>query len=110
MHIDTDHVAARCQPQLPLAGQEHLPGLMLLVADQGVLAVGAEPPVGAELASGTGQAVVSAGHARGTVISASVHEPDLQFCSLHQSIQRTKPVISNSIPRQCLYQTRLGRG
>ena len=36
---------------------------MLLPADQGVLAVGAEPPVGSGLASGAGQAVVAAGSA-----------------------------------------------
>ena len=36
---------------------------MLLAADQGVLAVGAEPPVGSGLASGAGQAVVAAGSA-----------------------------------------------
>jgi hypothetical protein len=33
---------------------------MLLAADQGVLAIGAEPPVGPGLASGAGQAVVAA--------------------------------------------------
>jgi hypothetical protein len=36
---------------------------MLLAADQGVLAVGAEAPVGSGLASGTGQGVVAAGPA-----------------------------------------------
>jgi hypothetical protein len=45
-HIDADHVAARREPQLALAGEQHVPGLVLLPADQGVLAVGTEPPVG----------------------------------------------------------------
>ena len=36
---------------------------MLLPADQGVLPVGAESPVGSGLASGAGQAVVAAGSA-----------------------------------------------
>jgi hypothetical protein len=36
---------------------------MLLKADQGVLAVGTEPSVGSGLASGAGEAVVSAGSA-----------------------------------------------
>jgi hypothetical protein len=39
-------VAARRQPQLALAGEQHVPGFMLLPAGQGVLAVGAEAPVG----------------------------------------------------------------
>jgi hypothetical protein len=63
MHIDPDHMTARRQPQLALAGEQHVPGLMLLLADQGVLAVRAKPPVGSWLASGAGQAVVSAGSA-----------------------------------------------
>jgi hypothetical protein len=62
-HIDTDHVAARREPQLALAGDKHLPSLMLLAADQSVLAVGAEPTVGSGLASGAGQVVVAAGSA-----------------------------------------------
>ena len=49
-----DHVAARCEPQLALAGEEHVPRLVLLPADQGVLAVGAEPSVGSRLPSGAG--------------------------------------------------------
>jgi hypothetical protein len=53
-------MAARREPQLALAGKEHIPGFMLLSADQGVLAVGAEPPVDSWLASGAGQAVVAA--------------------------------------------------
>jgi hypothetical protein len=32
----------------PWQAKQHLPGFMLLAADQGVLAVGAEPPVGPE--------------------------------------------------------------
>jgi hypothetical protein len=63
VHVDADHVAARHQPQLPLAGEQHLPGFMLLAADQGVLAIGAEPAVGSGLPSGAGQAVVPAGSA-----------------------------------------------
>ena len=40
------------EPQLALAGEQHLPGLVLLSADQGVLAVGAELSVGTVPASG----------------------------------------------------------
>ena len=36
---------------------------VLLLADQGVLAVGAEPPVGSGLTAGAGQVVVGAGPA-----------------------------------------------
>ena len=36
---------------------------MFLAADQGVLAVGAEPSVGSRFASGAGQVVVAAGSA-----------------------------------------------
>jgi hypothetical protein len=63
VHLDADHVAARRRPQLALAGEQHVPGLMLLAADQGVLAVGTESSVGSGLASGAGQAVVPAGPA-----------------------------------------------
>ena len=56
-------MAARREPQLALAGEQHVPGLVLLLADQGMLAVGAEPPVGSGLASGAGEAVVAAGSA-----------------------------------------------
>jgi hypothetical protein len=63
VHIDADHVAARREAQLALAGEQHDPGLMLLKADQGVLAVGAELPVGSGLASGAGQSGVAAGSA-----------------------------------------------
>jgi hypothetical protein len=42
IHIDADHMTARREPQLALAGKQHVPGLMLLAADQGVLAVGSE--------------------------------------------------------------------
>jgi hypothetical protein len=54
-------VPARREPQLTLAGEQRVPRLVFLPADQGVLAVGAEPPVGSALASGAGQAVVAAG-------------------------------------------------
>jgi hypothetical protein len=56
-------VAARRKPQLALAGEQHLPGLVLLAADQGVLAIGAAPSIGSGLAPGAGQVVVSAGSA-----------------------------------------------
>ena len=36
----SDHVAVRCEPQLALAGEQHVPGLVCLPADQSVLAVG----------------------------------------------------------------------
>ena len=45
VHVDPDHRAARREPQRALAGEQHVPGLMLLRSDQGVLAVGAEPSV-----------------------------------------------------------------
>ena len=63
MHVDANHVPARREPQLPLARKQHLPGFMLLLADQGVLAVRAEPPVGSRLSSGAGQVVFPAGFA-----------------------------------------------
>jgi hypothetical protein len=53
-------MTARRQPQLALARQQSLPGLVLLVADQGVLAVGAEPSVGSGLASGARQGTADA--------------------------------------------------
>jgi hypothetical protein len=62
-HVDPDHVSARREPQLALAREQHLPRLVLLPADQGVLAVGAEPAVGSGLAAGAGQAAVAAGSA-----------------------------------------------
>jgi hypothetical protein len=62
-HVDPDHMPARREPQLALARQQNFPSLVLLAADQGVLAVGAEPPVGSRFASGAGQAVVAAGFA-----------------------------------------------
>ena len=61
LQVDPDHVTARGEPQLALAGKQHLPGFMLLSADQGVRAVGAGPAVGATLAPGAGQVVVAAG-------------------------------------------------
>ena len=54
IHIDADHVSTLREAQLALAGEQDVPGLVLLQADQGVLAVGAEPAVGAGLASGAG--------------------------------------------------------
>jgi hypothetical protein len=60
-HVDPNHVPAWRQPQLTLAGEKHFPSFVLLPADQGVLAIGTEPPVGPRLAPGTGKAVVSAG-------------------------------------------------
>ena len=63
VHIDTDDVPSWSQPELSLARQQDAPGLVLLPADQGVLAVGAEPAIGAGLASGAGQVVVAAGSA-----------------------------------------------
>ena len=57
VEIDTDHVAARREPQLALAGEQDLPSLMLLRADQGVLAVRAEPSVGPRLALGARETV-----------------------------------------------------
>jgi hypothetical protein len=62
-HINADHMSAGRQPQLALAGEQRVPGFMFLEADQGVLAIGAEPSVSSGLASGTGQVVVSAGTA-----------------------------------------------
>jgi hypothetical protein len=63
VHVNADHMAAWRQPQLPLASQQHVPGLVLLPADQGVLAVGAALSVGSGLASGTGEVALSAGFA-----------------------------------------------
>jgi hypothetical protein len=63
MQVDANHVTARRQAHLSLAVEQHVPRLVLLTADQGVLAVGTELSVGSGLASGTGQAVVSAGSA-----------------------------------------------
>jgi hypothetical protein len=56
-------VAARRKPQLPLAGEQHIPGFVLLLADQRVHAIGAELAVGSGLASGAGQVVFPAGFA-----------------------------------------------
>jgi hypothetical protein len=63
IQVDADHVPARRQPQVFVARQQDIPGLMLLLADQGVFAVGAEPPVGSGLASGAREAIVVAGSA-----------------------------------------------
>ena len=63
VHVDADHVAAWREPQLSLAGHQHAPGLVLLNADQGVLAVGTGASSGSGLASGAGEVVVAAGSA-----------------------------------------------
>jgi hypothetical protein len=63
VHVDPDHMPARGQPQLALAGEQHFPSFMLLSTDQGVLAIGAEPSVSCWFASRAGQAVVAAGPA-----------------------------------------------
>jgi hypothetical protein len=63
VHVDPNHVTTRREPQLALAAKEHVPRLMLLPADQGVLGVGTEVPVGSGLASGAGEAVLAAGSA-----------------------------------------------
>jgi hypothetical protein len=62
-HLAADHVPARRKAQLALTGEQRVPALVLLMADQGVLAVGAEPAVRSGLATGAGQAVVAAGSA-----------------------------------------------
>jgi hypothetical protein len=63
MQVYADHMPARCEPQLTLAGEQHFPGLVLLPADQGVLAVGTELSVGSDTASGAGEVIVAAGSA-----------------------------------------------
>jgi hypothetical protein len=63
VHVDADHLAAWREPQLALAGEQHVPRFVLLSADQGVLAVGAEQAFRSGLASGAGQAFVVTGPA-----------------------------------------------
>ena len=63
VHVDPDHVAPRREPQLALAGEQNIPNLVLLSADQGMLAVRAEPSVSSWFASGTGEVVLPAGPA-----------------------------------------------
>jgi hypothetical protein len=63
IHIDADYMPIQREPQLTLASEQQFPGLMFLLAHQGVLAVGTESAVGSELSSGAGQAVVPAGFA-----------------------------------------------
>ena len=46
MHVDADHLTAWREPHLALAGEQHVAGLMLLLADHGVLAIWAKPPAG----------------------------------------------------------------
>jgi hypothetical protein len=62
-HVDAEDVSGRREPQLVLAGDQHVPGLVLLATDQSVLAVRAEPSVGSGFASGTGQPFLFAGPA-----------------------------------------------
>jgi hypothetical protein len=61
VHVDADYVPARREPQLALAGAQHIPGFVFLPADQGMLAVGAEPSVCSRLTAGARQPVVAAG-------------------------------------------------
>ena len=63
VHVDANHLPARCKPQLALAGEQRVPGFMFLAAAQGVLAIGAELSVGSGLTSGAGQVVVATGPA-----------------------------------------------
>jgi hypothetical protein len=63
MHVDPNYVTARGEAQLPLACEQHVPGLMLLLADQSMVTVGAALSVGSGLASGAGQAAVATGPA-----------------------------------------------
>jgi hypothetical protein len=56
-------MSTRRKPQLSLAGEQHIPGFMLLAGDQGMLAVGAERSVGSWFTSRAGQVVVAAGPA-----------------------------------------------
>jgi hypothetical protein len=44
IHVDPDHMPARREPQLPLAGEQNIPGLMSLRGDQRVLMVGQSRP------------------------------------------------------------------
>jgi hypothetical protein len=60
MYVDLNYAPARREPQVALAGEQDLPCLVLLMANQGMLSIGAEPAVGSRLASGAGQAVISA--------------------------------------------------
>jgi hypothetical protein len=54
IHLDADHVPTRREAQLAPAGEQHVSGLVLLQAHQGVLAVSAELLVGSWLAAGAG--------------------------------------------------------
>ena len=53
----------RRQPQLALAGKQHVPGFMFLGADKGVLAIGAEAAVSSWFTSCAREAIVAAGSA-----------------------------------------------
>ena len=92
MHIDTDDVPAWRKPELTQALEQHVPGLILLLSDQGVLVVGAEPAVGPGLASGAGQAIVSTGSAvfgpsAGLEVPAA-ESPDPFFAALSSTWRR----------------------
>jgi hypothetical protein len=63
VHVDPGYVTARRQPHLPLAGDQHVRGFMLLATDQSVLAVGATLSIGSGFAPAAGNAVVAAGPA-----------------------------------------------
>jgi hypothetical protein len=62
--------------QLSLAGKKHVPHLVLLLADQGVLAVGAEPSVGSRFTSGTGEAIIAGRSAAHSGLPSSIHTAD----------------------------------
>jgi hypothetical protein len=83
-------MTARRQPQLALAGEQHLPGFMLMPADQGVLAVRAEAPVCSGLASGAGEAVITAGVAvfgpSALLEVPAAESPDPFFCGGQQHL------------------------
>ena len=61
IHVNPYHVAARGEPQLALAGEQDVPGFVLLSTDEGVLAAGAALSIGSGVASRAGQGVVAAG-------------------------------------------------
>ena len=62
VHVLADGMAARRQPDLPLARKEHVPGFVLLMLIR-LLAVGAALSIGSGFAAGAGEAVVAAGAA-----------------------------------------------
>src|SRR5688572_21612527 len=101
VHVNADHVTARRQPQLALAGEEHVPGLVLLSADQRVLAIGAALSIGSWLASGAGQAVVTAGSAvfgPSAVLEAPAAEGPKAFFAAFSSTWRSVNSWKNRSP------------